>query len=82
MPHLSLQALIDILQKKDMGRDPENVMGYLRPFRIIISLLDKPEIGTVSSFESTNRTLWCISSLPKACLTVTTTMFSAQVLWY
>uniref|UniRef100_A0A7N8Y880 DOP1 leucine zipper like protein B n=1 Tax=Mastacembelus armatus TaxID=205130 RepID=A0A7N8Y880_9TELE len=25
--------------------DTENVIGYLRPFRIIISLLDKPEIG-------------------------------------
>ena len=23
----------------------ENVTGYLRPFRVIISLLDKPEIG-------------------------------------
>lgn len=43
---LSLQALINILKQKDVQSDPENVIGYLRPFRIIISLLDKPEIGT------------------------------------
>uniref|UniRef100_A0A665U1Y4 Uncharacterized protein n=1 Tax=Echeneis naucrates TaxID=173247 RepID=A0A665U1Y4_ECHNA len=40
-----VQALINILQKKDVESDPEKVIGYLRPFRIIISLLDKPEIG-------------------------------------
>uniref|UniRef100_A0A667WW21 DOP1 leucine zipper like protein B n=1 Tax=Myripristis murdjan TaxID=586833 RepID=A0A667WW21_9TELE len=40
-----VQALINILKQKDMKSDPENVMAYLRPFRIIISLLDKPEIG-------------------------------------
>ncbi|XP_040004042.1 protein dopey-2 isoform X3 [Xiphias gladius] len=40
-----VQALINILKQKDVEKDPENVIGYLRPFRIIISLLDKPEIG-------------------------------------
>ncbi|XP_070693739.1 protein DOP1B [Pempheris klunzingeri] len=42
-----VQALINILKQKDVESDPENVIGYLRPFRIIISLLDKPEIGPV-----------------------------------
>ncbi|KAE8299233.1 Protein dopey-2 [Larimichthys crocea] len=42
-----VQALINILRQKGVDTDPENVIGYLRPFRIIISLLDKPEIGTV-----------------------------------
>uniref|UniRef100_A0A3B4Y6B4 DOP1 leucine zipper like protein B n=2 Tax=Seriola lalandi dorsalis TaxID=1841481 RepID=A0A3B4Y6B4_SERLL len=40
-----VQALINILKQKDVESDPETVIGYLRPFRIIISLLDKPEIG-------------------------------------
>lgn len=40
-----VKALINILKQKDVDSDPENVIGYLRPFRIIISLLDKPEIG-------------------------------------
>ncbi|XP_026231873.1 protein dopey-2 isoform X2 [Anabas testudineus] len=40
-----VQALINILKQKDVESDPENVIGYLKPFRIIISLLDKPEIG-------------------------------------
>ncbi|XP_026151143.1 protein dopey-2 isoform X2 [Mastacembelus armatus] len=40
-----VQALINILKQKDVKSDTENVIGYLRPFRIIISLLDKPEIG-------------------------------------
>ncbi|XP_028992483.1 protein dopey-2 [Betta splendens] len=40
-----VQALINILKQKDVANDPDNVIGYLRPFRIIISLLDKPEIG-------------------------------------
>lgn len=39
-----VQALINILKQKS---DPDNVTGCLRPFRIIISLLDKPEIGPV-----------------------------------
>ncbi|XP_054470794.1 protein dopey-2 [Anoplopoma fimbria] len=42
-----VQALINILQQQDVESDPESVIGYLRPFRIIISLLDKPEIGPV-----------------------------------
>ncbi|XP_031725287.1 protein dopey-2 isoform X2 [Anarrhichthys ocellatus] len=42
-----VQALINILQKQDVESNPESVIGYLRPFRIIISLLDKPEIGPV-----------------------------------
>lgn len=42
-----VQALINILKQKDVESDPENVIGHLRPFRILISLLDKPEIGTV-----------------------------------
>uniref|UniRef100_A0A8C3G3C1 DOP1 leucine zipper like protein B n=1 Tax=Cyclopterus lumpus TaxID=8103 RepID=A0A8C3G3C1_CYCLU len=40
-----VQALINILKQQDMESNPESVIGYLRPFRIIISLLDKPEIG-------------------------------------
>lgn len=40
-----LQALINILKQKDVENDPDNVINYLRPFRVIISLLDKPEIG-------------------------------------
>ncbi|XP_060944174.1 protein dopey-2 isoform X2 [Limanda limanda] len=40
-----VQALINILKQKDVENNPENVIGYLRPFRIIVSLLDKPEIG-------------------------------------
>ncbi|XP_037646910.1 protein dopey-2 isoform X2 [Sebastes umbrosus] len=42
-----VQALINILKQKDVESDPDNVIVYLRPFRIIISLLDKPEIGPV-----------------------------------
>uniref|UniRef100_A0A3B4ZSX6 DOP1 leucine zipper like protein B n=1 Tax=Stegastes partitus TaxID=144197 RepID=A0A3B4ZSX6_9TELE len=40
-----VMALINILKQKDVDSDPETVTVYLRPFRIIISLLDKPEIG-------------------------------------
>ncbi|KAK6309739.1 hypothetical protein J4Q44_G00196200 [Coregonus suidteri] len=42
---LLVQALINILNQKDVEADPESVIGYLRPFRVIISLIDKPEIG-------------------------------------
>lgn len=42
-----VQALINIIKQKDMESDPEKVVGYLRPFRILISLLDKPEIGSM-----------------------------------
>lgn len=41
----SEQALVNILQQKDIEKDPDNVLNYLRPFRIMISLLDKSEIG-------------------------------------
>ncbi|XP_014887595.1 protein dopey-2 isoform X1 [Poecilia latipinna] len=40
-----VKALINILKQKEVDSDPESVISYLRPFRIIISLLDKPEIG-------------------------------------
>lgn len=46
-----LQALINILKQKEADGDPESVIRYLKPFRIIISLLDKPEIG---------RDLWAV----------------------
>ncbi|XP_062861985.1 protein dopey-2 isoform X1 [Trichomycterus rosablanca] len=42
---LLVQALMNILQQKDIQKDPENIMNYLRPFRLMISLLDKSEIG-------------------------------------
>ncbi|XP_053090273.1 protein dopey-2 isoform X2 [Pangasianodon hypophthalmus] len=42
---LLVQALVNILQQKDIEKDPDNVMNYLRPFRVMISLLDKSEIG-------------------------------------
>ncbi|KAM9486365.1 protein DOP1B isoform 2-T2 [Clarias gariepinus] len=42
---LLVQALVNILQQKDIEKDPDNVMNYLRPFRVLISLLDKSEIG-------------------------------------
>uniref|UniRef100_A0A8C4ZED7 DOP1 leucine zipper like protein B n=1 Tax=Gadus morhua TaxID=8049 RepID=A0A8C4ZED7_GADMO len=41
------EALVNILKQKDIQRDPETLMNYLRPFRVIVSLLDKPEIGPV-----------------------------------
>ncbi|KAM9343615.1 protein DOP1B isoform 2-T2 [Pholidichthys leucotaenia] len=40
-----VKAVINILKQKDVDCGPENVTCYLRVFRIIISLLDKPEIG-------------------------------------
>ncbi|XP_066542058.1 protein dopey-2 [Hoplias malabaricus] len=42
---LMVQAIVNVLQQKDIEKDPENISDYLRPFRIIISLLDKSEIG-------------------------------------
>ncbi|XP_053733383.1 protein dopey-2 [Synchiropus splendidus] len=42
-----VQAMINILEQKHSEGSPESVSGYLRPFRIIISMLDKPEIGAV-----------------------------------
>ncbi|KAM6934941.1 protein DOP1B [Xenentodon cancila] len=40
-----VKAMMNILRQKDVDRKADNVTCYLRPFRIIISLLDKPEIG-------------------------------------
>uniref|UniRef100_A0A1A7XN10 Dopey family member 2 n=1 Tax=Iconisemion striatum TaxID=60296 RepID=A0A1A7XN10_9TELE len=40
-----VKALNNILKQKEADVDPESVIRYLKPFRIIISLLDKPEIG-------------------------------------
>ncbi|XP_051566221.1 protein dopey-2-like isoform X2 [Myxocyprinus asiaticus] len=42
---LLVQALVNVLKQKDIEANPSNVIDYLRPFRIIISLLDKSEIG-------------------------------------
>ncbi|XP_060732022.1 protein dopey-2 isoform X2 [Tachysurus vachellii] len=42
---LLVKAFVNILQQKDIEKDPDNVLNYLRPFRIMISLLDKSEIG-------------------------------------
>ncbi|XDV30294.1 hypothetical protein PO909_033239 [Leuciscus waleckii] len=42
---LLVQALVNILKQKDIEANPDNLIEYLRPFRIIISLLDKSEIG-------------------------------------
>ncbi|KAJ8246681.1 hypothetical protein GJAV_G00254230 [Gymnothorax javanicus] len=42
---LLVQALTSILQRRGEETDTENMVAYLRPFRIILSLLDKPEIG-------------------------------------
>lgn len=44
----SSQAVVNILKQKDIEANPGNLIEYLRPFRIIISLLDKPEIGKVN----------------------------------
>lgn len=42
-----VQALINIIKQKHFESDPDKVAGYLRPFRILMSLLDKPEIGSM-----------------------------------
>ncbi|XP_036400644.1 protein dopey-2 isoform X2 [Megalops cyprinoides] len=42
---LLVQALINILKQKNEEMDTESMIAYLRPFRVIISLLDKAEIG-------------------------------------
>lgn len=42
------QALAEILHQKFSDADvEERHHAYLKPFRILVSLLDKPEIGTV-----------------------------------
>lgn len=41
-----LQAMVGILQGKARGGEEESVLMHdLKPFRILISLLDKPELG-------------------------------------
>ncbi|XP_016429546.1 protein dopey-2-like isoform X2 [Sinocyclocheilus rhinocerous] len=42
---LLVQAVVNILKQKDIEANPDNLIEYLRPFRIILSLLDKSEIG-------------------------------------
>ncbi|KAJ8350171.1 hypothetical protein SKAU_G00253010 [Synaphobranchus kaupii] len=42
---LLIQALIHILEQRKEFPDPASVLDYQRPLRIIIILLDKPEIG-------------------------------------
>lgn len=43
---LLIQALINIMNQENIESEPENgPHPYLKPFRIMISLLDKPEIG-------------------------------------
>lgn len=54
------QALISILKQKS---DPENVTGCLRPFRIIMSLLDKPDIGK----KENNSQRWISQTLTVLC---------------
>ncbi|KAM9317340.1 protein DOP1A [Gastrophryne carolinensis] len=41
---LLVQAMVGILQGKELSKD-KSLMQDLKPFRIIISLLDKPELG-------------------------------------
>lgn len=41
---LLVQAMVGILQGKEMSRE-NSLMQDLKPFRILISLLDKPELG-------------------------------------
>lgn len=41
-----VQAMVGILQGKARGGEEESVLMHdLKPFRILISLLDKPELG-------------------------------------
>lgn len=41
-----LQAMVGILQGKARGGEEESILMHdLKPFRILISLLDKPELG-------------------------------------
>lgn len=40
------QAMVGILQGKARGGEEESILMHdLKPFRILISLLDKPELG-------------------------------------
>lgn len=43
------QAMVGILQGKARGGEEESILMHdLKPFRILISLLDKPELGNQS----------------------------------
>uniref|UniRef100_A0A8C5KNX3 DOP1 leucine zipper like protein B n=1 Tax=Jaculus jaculus TaxID=51337 RepID=A0A8C5KNX3_JACJA len=42
---LLVEALAEILHQTHPGDDVEDQQAYLKPFRILVSLLDKPEIG-------------------------------------
>ncbi|XP_067845265.1 protein dopey-1 isoform X2 [Heptranchias perlo] len=42
---LLIQAMVGILQGKGCGEEERTPMHDLKPFRILISLLDKPELG-------------------------------------
>uniref|UniRef100_A0A8C2BCA4 DOP1 leucine zipper like protein B n=1 Tax=Cyprinus carpio TaxID=7962 RepID=A0A8C2BCA4_CYPCA len=46
---LLVQAVVNILKQKDIEANPDNLIEYLRPFRIIISLLDKSEIERINT---------------------------------
>lgn len=44
--HFCFQAMVGILQGKARGGEEETILMHdLKPFRILISLLDKPELG-------------------------------------
>ncbi len=46
--------MVEILQGKARGGEEESILMHdLKPFRILISLLDKPELGTAI-------TTWCL----------------------
>ncbi|KAM4795611.1 protein DOP1B [Rhinophrynus dorsalis] len=48
---LLVQAMMQILHQNILYSDSEQgLQTYLKPFRIIVSLLDKPEIGNVSGY--------------------------------
>ncbi|XP_078412938.1 protein DOP1A isoform X2 [Cetorhinus maximus] len=42
---LLIQAMVGILQGKECGEEERTTLHDLKPFRILISLLDKPELG-------------------------------------
>ena len=56
-----LQAMVGILQGKARGGEEESALMHdLKPFRILISLLDKPELGTTVI---THRHMFCFFNL-------------------
>lgn len=63
---MNTQALSEILHQKFSDADvEERHHAYLKPFRILVSLLDKPEIGTVGEALLTRGQMWvtCLGSL-------------------